>query len=191
MVFFFKPWKCFHESACARLFFCKSRFFNPRLYEIEKIPNWGAFRRDSLLCDFPSRWIIGFRRSRHGATIPNLFGAYHSNDCLLLQRFALFDVLEVTRKVIFYRVWELCWKVKVTAGFWPCSDVTGKTDAQGNVTFAGRIGTIFKSGNAIYLGRSAKSVEYLFAAISSLTVRSCICYFLSSYCFYSNYHRMV
>lgn len=52
------------------------------------------------------------------------------------------------------------------------SDETPKTDVLGNVTFPGHIGTIFKSDNAIYLGRSAKSDEYLFADGSVLSNRS-------------------
>lgn len=43
------------------------------------------------------------------------------------------------------------------------SDETPKTDALGNVTFHGHIGAIFKSGNAVYPGRTGKSDEYLFA----------------------------
>ncbi len=52
------------------------------------------------------------------------------------------------------------------------SDETPKTDALGNITFPGHIGTIFKSDNAVYLGRTAKSNEYLFADGVVLSNRS-------------------
>jgi hypothetical protein len=57
-------------------------------------------------------------------------------------------------------------------GILTMSDETPKTDVLGNVTFPGHIGTIFKSDNATYLGRSAKSDEYLFADGSVLSNRS-------------------
>ena len=52
------------------------------------------------------------------------------------------------------------------------SDETPKTDALGNITFPGHIGTIFKSDNAVYLGRTGKSDEYLFADGVVLSNRS-------------------
>jgi pectin methylesterase-like acyl-CoA thioesterase len=51
------------------------------------------------------------------------------------------------------------------------NDETPRFDIYGDVTFPGRIGTIFKSGNAVYLGRSAKSDEYLFAGKAVLPNR--------------------
>lgn len=52
------------------------------------------------------------------------------------------------------------------------SDETPKSDIYGNITFPGHIGTIFKSDNAVYLGRTGKSVEYLFADGVVLSNRS-------------------
>lgn len=52
------------------------------------------------------------------------------------------------------------------------SDETPKTDIDGNITFPGHVGTIFKSNNAVYVGRSAKSDEYLFADGNVLSNRS-------------------
>ncbi len=63
-------------------------------------------------------------------------------------------------------------KMNGYGGILTMSDETPKTDVFGNVTFPGHIGTIFKSDNAIYLGRCAKSDEYLFADGSVLSNRS-------------------
>lgn len=52
------------------------------------------------------------------------------------------------------------------------SDEMPKTDALGNIIFPGHIGTIFKSDNAVYLGRTSKSDEYLFADGIVLSNRS-------------------
>jgi hypothetical protein len=77
----------------------------------------------------------------------------------------------LTRKVISFRVRALL-KREGYCGILTMSDDTRKTDALGNVTFPGQIGTIFQSDNAVYLGRSAKSIEYLFDDGTVLSNRS-------------------
>ena len=170
------------------LFLQRQIFFNPRRHEIEKIPvklaaDWTI--RHHYLASFPSATVCyGIFRSgelagvavlgtaQHKNTIPNVFGTSHSNDCLLLQRFALGDVLEFNAESYFLAHIRALLKREEYCGVLTMSDDTPKTDSLGNVTFPGHIGTIFKSDNAVYLGRSAKSSEYLFADGNVLSNRS-------------------
>lgn len=80
----------------------------------------------------------------------------------MLQRFALLDALEFNAESHFLSRVRALLKREGYCGILTMSDNTRKTDSLGNVTFPGHIGTIFKSDNAFYLGRSAKSIEYLF-----------------------------
>lgn len=170
------------------VFLQKQIFFNPRYHEVEKIPiKLGAdwIIKNHYLGSFPSATVCyGIFRSgeltgvavlgtaQHKNTIPNVFGSSHSRDCLLLQRFALEDVLEFNAESYFLARVRASLKREGYCGILTMSDETPKTDVLGNVIFPGHIGTIFKSDNAVYLGRSAKSVEYLFADGNVLSNRS-------------------
>lgn len=110
--------------------------------------------------------------AQHKNTIPNVFGPAHARDCLLLQRFALEDALEFNAESYFLARVRALLKREAYCGILTVSDETPKTDAFGNITFPGHIGTIFKSDNAVYMGRSAKSDEYLFSDGSVLSNRS-------------------
>lgn len=170
------------------LFLQRQIFFNPRRHEVEKIPVKLAAAwiiKHHYLGSFPSATICYgiFRHgglagvavlgtAQHKNTIPNVFGPAHANDCLLLQRFALEDVLEFNAESYFLARVRASLKREGYCGILTMSDETPKTDWLGNVTFPGHIGTIFKSDNAVYLGRSAKSSEYLFADGSVLSNRS-------------------
>jgi hypothetical protein len=170
------------------LFLQKQTFFNPRRHETERIParlaaDW--IIKHHYLGSFPSASICYgiFRHgelagvavlgtAQHKNTIPNVFGASHSKDCLLLQRFALEDVLEFNAESYFLARVRALLKSEGYCGILTMSDETRKTDVFGNVTFPGHIGTIFKSDNAVYLGRTGKSDEYLFTDGSVLSNRS-------------------
>jgi hypothetical protein len=170
------------------LFLQKQVFFNPRLHEIEKIPiklaaEWVI--QHHYLGSFPSATICYgiFRRgelsgvavlgtAQHKNTIPNVFGASYAKDCLLLQRFALLDALEFNAESHFLSRVRALLKREGYCGILTMSDDTPKTDINGKVIFPGHIGTIFKSDNAVYLGRSEKSDEYLFADGIVLSNRS-------------------
>lgn len=170
------------------LFLQKQVFFNPRLHNVEKIPAKIAAEwiiKHHYLGSFPSATVCYgiFRHgelsgvavlgtAQHKNTIPNVFGTLHSNDCLLLQRFALEDALEFNAESYFLGRVRALLSREGYCGILTMSDETPKTDALGNITFPGHIGTIFKSDNAVYLGRSAKSVEYLFADGTVLSNRS-------------------
>lgn len=180
---FTQRWR--ERRAC---FLQRQKFFNPRLHEVEKIPAKIAAAwiiKHHYLGSFPSATICYgiFRRgeiagvavlgtAQHKNTIPNVFGPAHAGDCLLLQRFALEDALEFNAESYFLARIRASLKSEGYCGILTMSDETPKTDAFGNVTFPGHIGTIFKSDNAVYLGRSAKSSEYLFADGSVLSNRS-------------------
>lgn len=101
-----------------------------------------------------------------------MFGPAHAKDCLLLQRFALEDVLEFNAESYFLARVRALLKREGYCGVLTMSDETPKTDALGNTTFPGHIGTIFKSDNAVYLGRTGKSDESLFADGIVLSNRS-------------------
>lgn len=170
------------------VFLQKQIFFNPRQHEVEKIPvkiaaDWIV--KNHYLGSFPSATVCYgiFRKSelagvavlgtaQHKNTIPNVFGAAHARDCLLLQRFALEDALEFNAESYFLARVRAALKREGYCGVLTMSDETPKTDITGNVIFPGHIGTIFKSDNAVYLGRSAKSSEYLFADGVVLSNRS-------------------
>ena len=170
------------------VFLQKQIFFNPRRHEVEKIPvklaaNWIV--KNHYLGSFPSATVCYgiFRKSelagvavlgtaQHKNTIPNVFGPAHAKDCLLLQRFALEDVLEFNAESYFLARVRALLKREGYCGVLTMSDETPKTDALGNIIFPGHIGTIFKSDNAVYLGRTGKSVEYLFADGIVLSNRS-------------------
>lgn len=109
--------------------------------------------------------------AQHKNTIPNVFGAAHAKDCLLLQRFALADVLEFNAESYFLARVRSFLRREGYGGILTMSDHTPKTDLSGNVIFPGHIGTIFKSDNAAYLGRSAKSVELRSSGVSSSTLK--------------------
>lgn len=163
-------------------------FFNPHRHEVEKISvklaaDW--IIKNHYLGSFPSATVCyGIFRSgelsgvavlgtaQHKNTIPNVFGPARAKDCLLLQRFALKDVLEFNAESYFLARVRALLKREGYCGILTMSDDTPKTDVSGNVIFPGHIGTIFKSDNAVYLGRSAKSVEYLFADGRVLSNRS-------------------
>lgn len=161
------------------VFLQKQIFFDPRCHEVEKIPvnlAAGWIIKNHYLGSFPStRVCYGIFRSgelsgvavlgtaQHKNTIPNVFGPAHSKDCLLLQRFALLDALEFNAESYFLARVRARLKREGYLGILTMSDETPKTDALGNVIFPGHIGTIFKSDNAVYLGRTSKSDEYLFA----------------------------
>ena len=99
------------------LFLQKQVFFNPRRHNVEKISvkfaaDWTI--KNHYLGSFPSATIcFGIFRggelagvavlgtAQHKNTIPNVFGAAHSKDCLLLQRFALLDALEFNAESYF------------------------------------------------------------------------------------------
>lgn len=115
---------------------------------------------------------VSLYSAQHKNTIPNVFGASHAKDCLLLQRFALLDALESNAESYFLARIRSLLKREGYCGILTMSDETPKTDALGNVTFPGHIGTIFKSDNAVYLGRTSKSDEYLFADGGILSNRS-------------------
>lgn len=160
------------------VFLQKQIFFNPRRHEVEKIPiklaaDW--IIKNHYLGSFPSATVCyGIFRSgelagvavlgtaQHKNTIPNVFGLAHSKDCLLLQRFALEDALEFNAESYFLARVRAKLKREGFCGILTMSDETPKTDVLGNVIFPGHIGTIFKSDNAVYLGRTSKSDEYLF-----------------------------
>ncbi|MDQ3749508.1 MAG: hypothetical protein M3367_10955 [Acidobacteriota bacterium] len=170
------------------VFLQKQIFFNPRFHDVEKIPiklaaEWIV--KNHYLGSFPSATVCyGIFRSgelsgvtvlgtaQHKNTIPNVFGPAHAKDCLLLQRFALEDVLEFNAESYFLARIRALLKREGCCGILTMSDKTPKTDISGNVIFPGHIGTIFKSDNAVYLGRSAKYDEYLFANGSVLSNRS-------------------
>lgn len=170
------------------VFLQKQVFFNPCRHEVGKIPpklaaDW--IIKNHYLGSFPSASVCyGIFRSgelagvavlgtaQHKNTIPNVFGPAHAKDCLLLQRFALEDVLEFNAESYFLARVRAALKREGYCGILTMSDETPKTDALGNITFPGHIGTIFKSDNAIYLGRTAKSEEYIFADGSVLANRS-------------------
>lgn len=170
------------------LFLQRRVFFNPRHHDIEKIPVKIAAAwiiKHHYLGSFPSATACYgiFRRgelsgvavlgtAQHKNTIPNVFGPFHDKDCLLLQRFALEDALEFNAESYFLARVRALLKRDGYCGILTMSDETPKTDALGNVTFPGHIGTIFKSDNAVYLGRSDKSDEYLFADGNVLSNRS-------------------
>ena len=160
------------------VFLQKQIFFNPRRHEVERIPvklaaDWIV--KNHYLGSFPSATVCYgiFRKSelagvavlgtaQHKNTIPNVFGASHGNDCLLLQRFALLDALEFNAESYFLSRVRSLMKREGYCGILTMSDETPKTDAFGNITFPGHIGTIFKSDNAVYLRRTSKFDEYLF-----------------------------
>lgn len=170
------------------VFLQKQIFFNPCRHEVEKIPvklaaDWIV--KNHYLGSFPSATVCyGIFRggelagvavlgtAQHKNTIPNVFGPVHARDCLLLQRFALEDVLEFNAESYFLARIRALLKREGYCGILTMSDETPKTDAFGNTTFPGHIGTIFKSDNAVYLGRTAKSDEYIFADGSVLSNRS-------------------
>ncbi len=170
------------------LFLQKQVFFNPRLHDVEKIPTKLAAEwiiNHHYLGSFPSATVCYgiFRHgelsgvsvlgmAQHKNTIPNVFGELNSKDCLLLQRFALEDALEFNAESYFLARVRALLSREGYCGILTMSDETPKTDVLGNITFPGHIGTIFKSDNAVYLGRSAKSVEYLFADGNVLSNRS-------------------
>lgn len=110
--------------------------------------------------------------AQHKNTIPNVFGSSHATDCLLLQRFALEDVLEFNAESYFLARVRALVKREGYCGILTMTDETSKTDITGNVIFPVHIGSIFKSDNAVYPGRSAKSDEYLFADGTVLSNRS-------------------
>lgn len=170
------------------LFLQRQIFFNPRRHEVERISaklaaDWTI--RHHYLGSFPSATICyGIFRSgelsgvavlgtaQHKNTIPNVFGAARSKDCLLLQRFALLDALEFNAESYFLARVRALLKREGYGGILTMSDDTPKTDASGNVVFPGHIGTIFKSDNAAFLGRTACSDEYIFADGVVLSNRS-------------------
>ena len=170
------------------LFLQRQDFFNPRHHAIEKIPAKIAAAwiiKHHYLGSFPSATVcFGIFRcgelsgvavlgtAQHKNTIPNVFGSSHAKDCLLLQRFALEDALEFNAESYFLSRVRALLKREGYCGILTMSDETPKTDALGNIIFPGHIGTIFKSDNAAYLGRSPKSVEYLFADGNVLSNRS-------------------
>jgi hypothetical protein len=102
------------------VFLQKQIFFNPRRHEVEKIPvklaaDWIV--KNHYLGSFPSATVCyGIFRNgelsgvavlgtaQHKNTVPNVFGSAHSNDCLLLQRFALEMFWSLMLKAIFPRV---------------------------------------------------------------------------------------
>lgn len=170
------------------VFLQKQIFFNPRRHEVEKIQiklaaDW--IIKNHYLGSFPSATVCyGIFRSgelagvavlgtaQHKNTIPNVFGSTHTKDCLLLQRFALEDLLEFNAESYFLARVRSLLKREGYCGILTMSDETTKTDCFGNVTFPGHIGTIFKSDNAVYLGRTSKSTEYLFVDGNVLSNRS-------------------
>lgn len=170
------------------VFLQKQIFFNPRRHEVEKIPvklasEWIV--KNHYLGSIPSATVCYgilrhgelsgvavFGTAQHKNTIPNVFGPAHARDCLLLQRFALEDVLEFNAESYFLARVRALLKSEGYCGILTMSDETPKTDALGNTTFPGHIGTIFKSENAVYLGRTGKSDEYLFADGIVLSNRS-------------------
>ena len=170
------------------LFLQRQVFFNPRLHEIAAIPIKSAAAwiiKHHYLGSFPSATVCyGIFRNgelsgvsvlgtaQHKNTIPNVFGTSHAKDCLVLQRFALHDTLEFNAESYFLARVRALLKREGYCGILTMSDETAKTDILGNTTFPGHIGTIFKSDNAVYLGRSDKSTEYLFADGSILSNRS-------------------
>lgn len=180
----------FTQRWCERKaqFLQRQNFFNPRRHEIERIPTKLAAEwtiRHHYLGSFPSATVCFgifrggelsgvavFGTAQHKNTIPNVFGASHSKDCLLLQRFALVDVLEFNAESYFLARARALLKREGYGGILTMSDDTPKTDAFGNVVFPGHIGTIFKSDNAAYLGRTACSDEYIFADGMVLSNRS-------------------
>lgn len=151
------------------LFLQRKVFFNPRHHEIDRIPTKSAAEwiiKHHYLGSFPSATVCYgiFRRgelsgvavlgtTQHKNTIPNVFGSKHSKDCLLLQRFALEDALEFNAESYFLGRIRTLLSREGYCGILMMSDKTPKTDALGNITFPGHIGTIFKSDNAVYLGR--------------------------------------
>lgn len=170
------------------VFLQKQIFFNPRRHEVEKIQiklatDWIV--KNHYLGSFPSATVCYgiFRRGKlsgvavlgtaqHKNTIPNVFGSAHARDCLLLQLFALEDSLEFNAESYFLARVRALLKREGYCGVLTMSDETPKTDLLGNVIFPGHIGTVFKSDNAVYLGRTVKSVEYLFADGVVLSNRS-------------------
>lgn len=116
--------------------------------------------------------VAVLRTAQHKNTIPKVFGASHSKDCLLLQRFALNDALEFNAESYFWARVRAQLQREGYCGILTMSDETPKTDVLGNVVFPGHMGTIFKSDNAVYLGRTSKSDEYLFADGVVLSNRS-------------------
>jgi hypothetical protein len=170
------------------LFLQRQVFFNPRHHEIENIPTKSAAEwiiKHHYLGSFPSATVCYgiFRHgelsgvsvlgtAQHKNTIPNVFGKSHAKDCLLLQRFALLDALEFNAESYFLARVRALLKGEGYCGILTMSDETAKTDLLGNITFPEHIGTIFKSDNAVYLGRSDKSIEYLFSDGSVLSNRS-------------------
>lgn len=170
------------------LFLQRQIFFNPRRHDIEKISTKLAadwIIKHHYLGSFPSATVCyGIFRdgdlsgvavlgtAQHKNTIPNVFGESHSKDCLLLQRFALLDALEFNAESYFLARVRALLKREGYCGILTMSDDTPKTDALGNIIFPGHIGTIFKSDNAAFLGRTAKSDEYLFADGIVLSNRS-------------------
>lgn len=170
------------------VFLQKQVFFNPRRHELERIPiklASGWIIKNHYLGSFPSATICYgiFRHgelagvavlgtAQHKNTIPNVFGPAHSKDCLLLQRFALEDVLEFNAESYFLARVRALLKREGYCGILTMSDDTPKNDAFGNVVFPGHIGTIFKSDNASYLGRTVCSDEYIFADGVVLSNRS-------------------
>lgn len=133
------------------VFLQKQVFFNPRRHEVEKIsPKLAAdwIIKNHYLGSFPSASICyGIFRSgelagvavlgtaQHKNTIPNVFGPAHAKDCLLLQRFALEDVLEFNAESYFLARVRAALKKEGYCGILTISDETAKTDLLGNITF--------------------------------------------------------
>lgn len=99
------------------VFLQKQIFFNPRRHEVEKIPvklaaAWiiknryhGSFPSATvcygIFCKSELVGVAVFGTAQHKNTIPNAFGPPHAKDCVLLQRFALEDVLEFNAESYF------------------------------------------------------------------------------------------
>ncbi len=169
------------------VFLQKQIFFNPRLHEIVKIPMKLAAEwivKNHYLGSFPSATVCyGIFRSgeltgvavlgtaQHKNTIPNVFGPAHAKDCLLLQRFALEAVLEFNAESYLLARVRALLKREGYCGILTIAMKRRKLTRSAILLFPVISGR-FLSDNAVYLGRSARLDEYLFADGNVLSNRS-------------------
>lgn len=172
-----------------KAFFVQNRrFFNPRIHDVARVEEKLArefVAREHYLPDFPSaKLCIGlfrhdkltgiavFGTPQHNNTILKTFNVTNVNDGVVLSRIVLLDTEEMNAESYFLARCREMLKSTGYVGLVTFSDDNPKCDASGNVIFPGHLGIQFRAGNAVYLGRSSASAEYLFADGSVLSNRA-------------------
>lgn len=163
-----------------KAFFVQNRrFFNPRIHEVAPVAEKMArefVAREHYLPDFPSaKLCVGlfrhekltgvavFGTPQHNNTILKTFNVSNVNDGVVLSRIVLLDSEEMNAESYFLGRCREMLKKQGYVGLVTFSDDVPKFDANGKLIFPGHLGIQFRAGNAVFLGRSSPSAEYIFA----------------------------